>query len=121
MEMAIKNAETALVRMEQVRRIQPITKKPEKNAIKAMEELVKERADLSHPAPAETEKQVVVEKSTPIVGNRYDYAVDSENGVVVTVRHPETDEEIKQIPSKEVQAAKRAYHSVVDRLFDETA
>ncbi|GMT42140.1 MAG: hypothetical protein IEMM0002_0551 [bacterium] len=48
----------------------------------------------------------------------YDYTVNSDHDLVVKVRDLETRDEIRQIPSKEVQSFKRAYNKVVARFFD---
>ena len=53
-------------------------------------------------------------------GNVRDYTVNSENELVIKVKDGQTEMEIRQIPSKESQAARHAFREVVDKLFDET-
>jgi len=51
-------------------------------------------------------------------GTYNDYTVNSDNEVVVKVRNRETGDQVKQIPSKEYIAAKRAFRQMVEKLFD---
>ncbi len=62
-----------------------------------------------------------IENPTPNrdYGKYSDYTVNSEHELVITVRERFTGKEIKQIPSKEVLAARHAHRRVVERIFDE--
>lgn len=62
-----------------------------------------------------------IENPTPSrdYGKYNDYTVNSEHELVITVRERFTGKEIKQIPSKEVLAAKHAHRRAVERIFDE--
>lgn len=59
-----------------------------------------------------------IRNPNPRAGNIYDYTVNSTHDLVIKVKEMDTQREVKQIPDKAYQAAKRGYHKVVDQLID---
>lgn len=95
------------------------------------EQAVKKDAPPVQPKPAAHEDTVDVKSMretsrentdlTARSGKVYDYTVNSSHDVIIKVKDMHTRKELKEIPSKPYQAAKRGYHKVVDKIIDQTA
>jgi uncharacterized FlaG/YvyC family protein len=60
-------------------------------------------------------------KTTEVDSGKYnDYRVNSDYELIITVKNRQTNEEIRQIPSKEHQAVKQAISETIDHLIDKT-
>lgn len=63
-------------------------------------------------------KQSEISQNSGYTGKRYDYTFNVEHDLIIKVRDRNSNEEIKQIPSKETQAYRRAFREIVDKLLD---
>lgn len=115
LESVIPELEPLVRRSVQARAEQPATKAAppappkddgpvDKVDVKSMRETSKENTDI-----------------TLRSGKIYDYTVNSSHDLIIKVKDMSTMRELKEIPSKPHQAAKRGYHKVVDRILDRIA
>jgi len=58
--------------------------------------------------------------SVALSGKETDYTINSDNEVIIKIRDRATGEQIKQIPSEESVAAKKAFRQITEKLFDKT-
>ncbi len=63
-------------------------------------------------------KQSVIPNGGVYTDKQYDYTLNRDHDLVIKVKERSTDKEIRQIPSKEAQAYRRAFRAIVDRLLD---
>ena len=57
--------------------------------------------------------------TTAVDSGKYnDYRVNSDYELIISVKNKQTNEEIRQIPTKEHQAVKEAINETVDKLID---
>ena len=76
------------------------------------------------PAPdpkiaASAEKTADAASTSKLDAGKYnDYQVSSDYELIISVKSKQTNEEIRQIPSKEHQAVKEAISNTVDKLID---
>ncbi len=89
-----------------------------------------------NPSPTQVDKQAVdmdggvraveytPKKRSEIIGGdrytgkQYDYTLNADHDLVIKVKERDTNKEIRQIPSKEAQAYRRAFRAIVDKLLD---
>ena len=69
---------------------------------------------------AESASQSVEPDDDRDYGKYSDYTVNSDHEMVVTVRERVTGKEIKQIPSEEALATRKAFRKVTEHIIDET-
>jgi len=69
----------------------------------------------------ERSRETVKENDKPVEksGKYLDYTLNSDNELVIRVREGYNGKEIRQIPSKAAQAARRGFRKVMDILFDD--
>jgi len=63
-------------------------------------------------------KRSEIPSSSGYTDKQYDYTLNPDHDLIIKVKERNTNKEIKQIPSKEVQAYRRAFREIVDKLLD---